>query len=99
MTAFRAIAVAILKGFLRDRMSLFFSLVFPLMFLVLFGGVFTYSSSPKVDLVQVGAVPLLDDLPASARAAFRQTFQVTLTDDLAAAVRTVRKGTPTSRRR
>ena len=32
------IAVAIVKGFLRDRMSVFFAVVFPLMFLVLFGG-------------------------------------------------------------
>ena len=52
--AFSALAVAILRGFLRDRTSVFFSVVFPLMFLVLFGGVLTFDSSPRIDLVQVG---------------------------------------------
>ena len=41
--AFRAVAVAILKGFVRDRASVFFAIVFPLMFLVLFGGIFNDS--------------------------------------------------------
>jgi ABC-2 type transport system permease protein len=55
MSGFRAIAVAI--GFLRDKMSTFFTVVFPLMFLVLFGGVFSYDSSPKIDMIQVGDLP------------------------------------------
>jgi ABC-2 type transport system permease protein len=92
VTAFRAIAVAIVKGFLRDRVSLFFSLVFPLMFLVLFGGVFTYDSSPKIELVQVGDLSLVDGLSKQARAAFADTFEVTRSDDLDAAVAKVRKG-------
>ena len=48
MTAFRAIALAIVKGFLRDKMSLFFAVVFPLMFLVLFGGIFSDQDQSKV---------------------------------------------------
>ncbi|MDX6366172.1 MAG: type transport system permease protein, partial [Nocardioidaceae bacterium] len=39
MKGFRSLAEAILKGFLRDRQAVFFSVFFPLMFLVLFGGV------------------------------------------------------------
>ena len=92
MRAFRAIAVAIVKGFVRDRMSVFFAVVFPLMFLVLFGGVFSDRSSPRIDLVQVGPVAVLDHLPGSARAAFRETFQVSRGTDLAAALQKVRKG-------
>ena len=38
--AFKALSLAIVKGFFRDRTSVFFALVFPLMFLVLFGGLF-----------------------------------------------------------
>ena len=34
MTAFRSLARAMLKGFFRDRMALFFSILFPLMFLL-----------------------------------------------------------------
>ncbi|WP_235736755.1 TadE/TadG family type IV pilus assembly protein [Nocardioides alcanivorans] len=37
-TAFRSLSVSIAKGFLRDKGALFFALIFPLMFLVLFGG-------------------------------------------------------------
>jgi ABC-2 type transport system permease protein len=92
MKPFFALSLAILKGFLRDRAAVFFAIVFPLMFLVLFGGIFNQSSQPKVDLIEVGQVPLIDHLPAPAKAAFAQTFSVTHSDDLDAAVAKVRKG-------
>ena len=41
MIAFVALSRAILLGFLRDKSSVFFAIIFPLMFLVLFGGVFS----------------------------------------------------------
>jgi ABC-2 type transport system permease protein len=91
-TPFRAVSVAILKGFLRDKASLFFTLVFPLMFLVLFGGIFGNQEQSPSKLVEVGQVSLIDDLPADARKAFDQTFTVSHTDDRAAALRQVRKG-------
>ncbi len=36
--AFLSLSLAILRGFLRDKGSVFFAVLFPLMFLVLFGG-------------------------------------------------------------
>jgi ABC-2 type transport system permease protein len=90
--AFRGIAVAIIKGFYRDKVSVFFAIVFPLMFLVLFGGVFNYDSSPKIDLVQIGKVSLVDGLPPGAKKAFEETFKISRTDDRAAALAKVRKG-------
>jgi ABC-2 type transport system permease protein len=90
MRAFNAIAVAILKGFFRDKMSMFFAIVFPLMFLVLFGGVFTYGTS-KIEMVEVGHVAFFSKLSPGAQQAFHHTFAVTH-DDLAGALRTVRKG-------
>ncbi len=90
--AFVALSVAILKGFLRDKGSVFFALVFPLMFLVLFGGIFSDQDQPKVELIQVGEVALVDDLPAGADEAFAETFEVSSSDDLAAALEQVRKG-------
>ena len=51
MTAFRALVIAIVKGFLRDKTSVFFAVIFPLMFLVLFGGIFSDQSQSQVDLV------------------------------------------------
>ena len=56
MIAFVSLSVAILRGFIRDKASVFFAIVFPLMFLVLFGGLFGDQSQSKVDLVQVGDV-------------------------------------------
>ena len=62
-------SLAIVRGFLRDRASVFFAIVFPLMFLVLFGGLFADQSQSKVDMMQVGDVSLLDEMPEGARAA------------------------------
>jgi ABC-2 type transport system permease protein len=89
---FWALSLAILRGFLRDKASVFFAVIFPLMFLVLFGGLFADQDQSKVDLVQVGAVPFVDDLPDAQRSAFDDTFEVTSTEDLAAALDDVRKG-------
>jgi ABC-2 type transport system permease protein len=91
-TAFRALSLAILRGFVRDRTSVFFAVVFPLMFLVLFGGLFSDQSQGKVDMLVVGDVSLVDDLPEDARTAFGETFDVTASDDLDAAIDEVRKG-------
>lgn len=92
MTAWRSLSGAIFKGFFRDRLAVFFSVLFPLMFLVLFGGVFANSGSSKIDLVEVGTVGLFENLPPGAREAFDETFDVTHTDDLDEAVDQVRKG-------
>ena len=92
MTSFVSLSTAILKGFLRDRASVFFALVFPLMFLVLFGGIFGDQEQSRLDLVQVGPVPLLDEMPAESRAAFDATFAVERGDDLDAAIEEVRSG-------
>ncbi len=90
--AFLAIATAILKGFVRDRASVFFAMIFPLMFLVLFGGIFNDREQSPSELIQIGPVSLIDDLPKDARAAFDQAFEVTRHKDRAAALEQVRKG-------
>lgn len=92
MTQFKAISLAIFKGFLRDRAAVFFAIVFPLMFLVLFGGLLGNQTQSKVELVQVGDVALFDQLPAGAREAFDDAFEVERTDDLDAALEEVRQG-------
>ncbi|MFC4785401.1 ABC transporter permease [Nocardioides sp. MAHUQ-72] len=89
---FFALSAAILRGFYRDKASVFFALIFPLMFLVLFGGIFANQTQSEVDLVQVGDVALVDQLSDGAKQAWDDTFEVTRTDDAAAAIREVRKG-------
>lgn len=92
MSAFVGVSLALVRGFLRDRASLFFTLLFPLMFLVLFATLLESSSSPRVELVQIGDVPVFDELPAEAREEFGSSFDVTLADDRAAALARVRAG-------
>ncbi|WP_248580790.1 ABC transporter permease [Nocardioides sp. InS609-2] len=92
MNAFLALSKAIIKGFLRDRTSVFFAVIFPLMFLVLFGGIFSDQSQSQVELIEVGKVSLIDDLPKEAKKAFEDTFEIEKSNDLTAAIKKVRKG-------
>ena len=91
-TPFFALSSAILRGFVRDRSAVFFAIVFPLMFLVLFGGLFSDQSVGKVDMIVVGDVALIDEVATDADASFDATFDVTRTDDLDDAIDQVRKG-------
>ena len=91
-SGFRALSVAIIRGFLRDRSAVFFAVIFPLMFLVLFGGVFSDQSQSEVEMIQVGEVSVFENLPEGAQEAFDDTFSVRKADDLDQAVDAVRKG-------
>ncbi|MGH1563368.1 ABC transporter permease [Mumia sp. DW29H23] len=89
---FRSLSAAMAKGFLRDRMALFWAVVFPLMFLFLFGGLLADTGTPRSDVIQVGAVPLLDDPDPATEATIEETLDITTSDDQDAAVAEVRKG-------
>ena len=91
MTAFWSLSVATFKGFFRDKQSVFFAIVFPLMFLVLFGGVLDFDTS-RLELVEVGDVALVEELPPPAQDAFEEAFEVTTTDDLDEALTKVAEG-------
>lgn len=71
---------------------MFFAIIFPLMFLVLFGGIFNQDGSSRIDLIQVGGVELVDRMPDAARAAWDETFETSRLDDLDDAVAEVRRG-------
>lgn len=92
MRAFRSLARAMLKGFFRDRMALFFAVIFPLMFLVLFGGLFGNQGLSKSEIIQVGHVAVLDDASGGAQTFLNDSFDISKSSDLAAATRKVRKG-------
>jgi ABC-2 type transport system permease protein len=91
-TPFGSLARAMLKGFFRDRMALFFSILFPLMFLVLFGGIFTDQGASKAEVIQVGPVAVLDDAMKGSRPYVDESLDITRSSDLAGAVAKVRKG-------
>jgi ABC-2 type transport system permease protein len=83
---------AMLLGFLRDRTTVFFTVIFPLMFLLLFGGLFKDTGVSRADVVQVGAVPVLDSLPPEARAELTKVLKIEKREDAAAARESVRRG-------
>jgi ABC-2 type transport system permease protein len=92
MKATWTLAVAMWRGFIREKMGVFWIIVFPLMFLVLFGGIFNDSSQSKSELLEIDDVALIDDLPDAARAHFDDAFDVEQTDDAEDAIRQVRDG-------
>ncbi|QLQ11652.1 MAG: ABC transporter permease [Nocardioidaceae bacterium] len=81
-------------GFIRDRMTLFWAVLFPLMFLVLFGGIFTNQNASKIEVTQVGAVSVLDQMPSEARAGIEESMDITKVSeqDADAALDQVRSG-------
>ncbi|WP_372726967.1 ABC transporter permease [Nocardioides sp.] len=90
--AFTSLSRAILLGFLRDRSAVFFAVIFPLMFLVLLGSIFSDQRQPRVELLEIGSVALFDALPAQARSEFETAFDVRRVDDREEALAAVRSG-------
>nr|WP_157554677.1 ABC transporter permease [Herbidospora sakaeratensis] len=88
MTAFTSLSRAMLLGWFRDKSALFFSILFPLMFLVLFGGIFSDMGTSKMAVVQVGKVPLLEQ----AAAGLGDVLEIQKSDDPAAAREKVKEG-------
>ncbi len=90
--ALRSLSIALAKGFLRERTALFFTILFPLMFLVIFGLLLRDSGTSKSQVLQVGAVEVFDALPAEATDQLSQVLEIERTDDLEAALQRVRDG-------
>src|SRR5258708_4370313 len=68
LNAFRSLSRALLRGFVRDRTALVFSLLLPVLFLALFGSIYRSTSTPKLTVIQYGQVSLLDNAgPALAK--------------------------------
>jgi ABC-2 type transport system permease protein len=62
VTAFKSLSVAMAKGFVRDRAALFFTFLFPLMFLIVFGLLFRDAGTDKLKLGVVGDGPVVQAL-------------------------------------
>jgi ABC-2 type transport system permease protein len=90
--SFLTLARAMFLGFRRDRAALFFTILFPLIFLVIFGGLFKGTGTPKASVLLVGPVPLVEQLPADARGQVGQVLKISKADDEAAALAKVRNG-------
>lgn len=84
-SAFVALSRAMLLGFLRDRVSVFFTFLFPLMFLVVFGLLFRDSATSTVRVAVVGDGEVLAALPVEA-------VRIERYDSVDAALQAVRDG-------
>jgi ABC-2 type transport system permease protein len=91
--ALRSLSRAMLRGFARDRSALIFSILMPVLFLLLFGSLYKNTSAAKVSVVEVGKVALLDQATASAPAQLGHVMTITHSASLASALGDVRKGT------
>ena len=83
---FKSLSLAMAKGFFREKTTLFFTFVFPLMFLVVFGLLFSDSGTDRIKLGSVGDGPVV--------AALRETgaVEVERYDTLDAGLAEVRDG-------
>ncbi len=91
MTSFRSLLRAMWLGFKRDRAALFFTIAFPLMFLVIFGSIFRNPSVAKSKIVEVAPVQLVDSALAGS-ADLRGVVTVSTATTEAAALDKVAKG-------
>jgi ABC-2 type transport system permease protein len=92
LTALRSLSRAMFLGFVRDRAALVFSILIPILFLLLFGSIYKSSAAPKVSVIEVGRVSLLDQAEASAPGQLGKILTVTHSASLSAALQNVRKG-------
>jgi ABC-2 type transport system permease protein len=90
--AFRSLSRAMFRGFARDRAAMFFSILFPVMFLLLFGSIYKSSSTPKINVVEVGAASVLDEARAASHGQLDRVLKITHRTSLAAALNDVRQG-------
>jgi ABC-2 type transport system permease protein len=90
LTAFRSLSRAMLRGFVRDRTALVFTILLPLLFLALFGTLYKNASTPKLTVLEVGRVSLLSQ--AGNEQGLGKVLTVTHAHSLSTALSDVRKG-------
>ncbi|MEU6233883.1 ABC transporter permease [Kitasatospora sp. NPDC047058] len=92
VSAFASLSRVMLVAFVRDKSAVFFVLLFPLMFLLLFGTLLKGATSPHAKVVQVGSVQVLDAVQGDGRAELEKVLAITRSDDEAGSLEKVRKG-------
>jgi ABC-2 type transport system permease protein len=89
---FGALSKAMLLGYVRDRASLVFTILFPLLFLFLFGGLFESREAPRLRVLVVGEVGVLTDAPAPVRQQLDEVLEIEPAASLESAVAAVADG-------
>lgn len=91
--SFRSLSRAMVRGYVRDRSAVIFTLLIPVLFLVLLGAIYKSSSTPKITVLEVGKVSLLDKARAASPGSLGKVMTVRPAASLAPALESVRKGT------
>src|ERR1022692_3130337 len=76
-------------GFVRDRGALVFTILIPVIFLVLLGSIYRSSGTPQVSVIEVGKVSLLGQ---AGHGQLGKILQITRSRNLGAALNDVRQG-------
>ncbi len=92
-TALRSLSRAMLRGFVRDRAALVFTILIPVLFLMLFGSLYKNTNAAKISVVEIGRVALLDQDQAAAPAQLGKVMTIAHATSVQAALDDVRKGT------
>ncbi len=92
-TALRSLSRAMLRGFVRDRAALVFTILIPVLFLVLFGSLYKNTNAAKISVVEIGRVALLDQAEAAAPAQLGKVMTIAHSTSVQGALDDVRKGT------
>jgi ABC-2 type transport system permease protein len=91
--AFRSLSLAMFRGFVRDRVAMVFSILIPVLFLLLFGSIYKDTGTPRISVIEVGRVSLLDQASAGSHGQLGKVMTITRNGSLAAALQDVRAGT------
>jgi ABC-2 type transport system permease protein len=91
MTGFASLTRAMLRGFIRDRAALIFSILLPVLFLLFFGSIYKNANAPKINVVTVGRVDLLSQA-RQADPDLANVLTITRRSSVRAAIDDVRKG-------
>ncbi|GGS29972.1 hypothetical protein GCM10010269_80740 [Streptomyces humidus] len=88
----RELARAMILSVLRDKGTIFFLMVFPILFLMLFGTLFKSGGTTHIKVAQVGEVKVLDSLTAAHREQLSKAATITKVTSGPAALEKVRAG-------
>ncbi|MFF3247333.1 ABC transporter permease [Streptomyces sp. NPDC002870] len=92
LSAFRELSRVMYLVFARDKAAVFFLIVFPVLFLLLFGTLFRGETTGHAKVAEVGSVQVLDAVRGKDRAELDKVLSITRVTDEADALAKVRKG-------
>jgi hypothetical protein len=93
LQSFRTLSRAMFLGYIRDRTTLVFSILIPVVFLVLLGSIYRNPSTPRISVLEVGRVSLLDQARAASSRQLSAVMTISRAASLPGALEKVRAGT------